>query len=92
MCSCLQCLVPATPPPAILVVVRLTNFYFFSAQLAAVNEELRLAREAPADRTPAQIARPREVKNLQAAMGLKNDRGKYQTFKVSVRSCKVCRN
>lgn len=75
------------------VIVCVANFFFFfSAQLTAAEAKLK-CQEASAGGSnktptgPTQIKRPRsKIGNLQKAMGLKNDPGKYHEFCVSVPS------
>jgi hypothetical protein len=72
-------------------ILLLKNFPFpfsFSAQLAVVTHELKAAQEAAASRYSGytehpQVPRPKTIKNLQEAMGLKDDSEKYCLFRVS---------
>ena len=63
------------------------NFFFFTlAQLAAVQHELMVAREARAGRSDQKpkIERPHGgAENLQIAMGLRRDLNQYDGFCVS---------
>jgi hypothetical protein len=63
------------------------NFFFFLAQLAAVQQELKVAQEAvsdPSGQKRRQIERPRgNIGCLQEAMGLAKNNMKYDNFCVS---------
>ena len=59
----------------------------FPAQLAATQHELMLAQEALTTQpgaTPALIEKPRKVGNIQRAMRLEYEPGKYNQFQVSI--------
>jgi hypothetical protein len=71
---------------ACILLLKNSPFPFsFLAQLAVVTRELKAAQEAAASRSTEhpQVPRLKTIKNLQEAMGLKDDSGKYRLFCIS---------
>jgi hypothetical protein len=60
--------------------------FSFSAQLATVTHKLKAAQDAAASGSTEhpQVPCPKTIKNLQEAMGLKDDGQKYRLFRVNL--------